>query len=132
VDHDLGVHFAKLIDEKKGVVLKLGVVLPIFALPVLAGVVCPEGDDGDIGFEGEGVLEVGSFHEGPVGRAQHAEGGSREGLDLVGLAEEVSKDGGIAFGLAWLCARPEGDRVPQDGDLERSGDEVKRREEEDD
>ncbi len=57
-------------DEEKGVGLEIGMVLPVFALFILAGVIGAKGDDGNVGFEGEGVFEMGGIHKGFISFAK--------------------------------------------------------------
>ena len=63
MDDDLWVGFAQFTDEKEGIGLEVGVMLPVLSPFVLTGVVCAESEDSDIGSEGEGVFEVRSIGE---------------------------------------------------------------------
>ncbi|MFT6241089.1 MAG: hypothetical protein ACJAQT_003184 [Akkermansiaceae bacterium] len=124
VDDDLRVGFAEFADDEEGVGLEVGVVLPVFSFRVLAGVICAESDDGEVGLEGEGLFEVGCFDEGAIGLSEDAEAAGGEGLDVVVFPEKMTEAGGVAVGFAWLCTGSECDGVADDGDFEGSGSEM--------
>lgn len=104
MDNDLRVGFAEFADDEEGISLEVGVVLPILTLGVLAGVICAEGDDGEVRFEGEGLFEMGSIYKGSVGFSKHAEASGGEGLDVVVFAEELTQAAGVAVEFTFLNA----------------------------
>ena len=91
--NDVWIGFTEFSDEEEGVGLEVGVVLPVFSFGVLAGIIGAESDDGDVGFEGEGFLEMVCFDKGAVGFAKEAKGGGGEGFDFMGVSQKVAESG---------------------------------------